>query len=160
METTSPHPPHQASRRFLIGVGVALLVVAVATLVFQGLRTTGLEAGSPEEAAVGFAKAVLDRDFGTAHDVLTPDKQDECALTSFQTWWGDEATTIVVGNVVERERVATVWMDLRSVDPYDFPFDPLPDYYDQDAWVSLERIDGAWRVTDASYGLMDCARRL
>lgn len=160
METVTRNPGQQRSRRFLIAVGVALFLIAVGTLILQGLRTPQLEAGSPEETAVRFTVAVLNRDFGEAHDLLTPNKQDECVLTSFQTWWGEDATTVVVSNVVIRQSAATVWMDLETVDPYDFPFDPVPDYHEQDAWVALERVGDEWRVADASYGLLDCARRL
>ena len=146
METTNQprrsNPTSRRSNRFLVGVGVVAVALAAGTLVLQGLRSSGLEPGSPEEAAVRFTEAVLGRDYGAAHDLLTPAQQDECALTTFQTWWSDDATTIVVDNVVARTEAATVWVSMSTLDPYDFPLDPLPDYHDHEAWVSLERIDG------------------
>lgn len=162
METfdTQRPVPGRTARRFLIGTGVALVLFGAVALVVGGLRSPRLEPGSPEEAAANFTSAVLSHNYGVAYAQLSPDRQTECAPTSFPTWWGDRSTAVVVDSVVVRGDEVTVWLQVETLDPFDFPLDPFPDYYDETAWVSVERLDGEWRVTDASYLLLDCARSL
>ncbi len=102
---------------------------------------------------------MFDDDIEAAHSLLTRDLQEECPASDLGLLNLREPTVAVFEDVRITEDVATVTVELRSVDYLDGGIFPDFDVWDRTASIRLERSGNQWRVANASHPLMTCPRR-
>ncbi len=144
---------------FLVVVGSALAAIFVSGLVLGRSRSTQFTPGSPEAVAQDFLQAVFDNDVEAAHSLLTPELQDECPASDLGLLNSREPTVAVFDDVRISGDVATVTVELRSVDYLAEGIFPDFDVWGRTASIRLDRSDNEWRVANASHPLMTCPRR-
>jgi hypothetical protein len=149
------------SKWWLIGGGAALavlLVVAIAVALAE--RETTLTAGTPEAAVQGFLKAIEDKDYVTAHGMLSGDLRVKCPVEEFagQGRFGGvqplDDTRITLEETTVFDSTATVMVKVTTFYSNE-PFGTSESSYSQ-AFTLKKDADGQWRFTEYPYPLYGC----
>jgi hypothetical protein len=153
--------PISMSKWWLIGGGVALVaLVAVAIGVALAERETTLAAGTPEAAVQEFLKAVEDKDYVTAHGMLSADLRTKCPVEEFagQGRFGGvqslEDTRITLEESKVFDSTATVTVKVTTFYSNE-PFGTSESSYSQPFTLKKDA-DGQWRFTEYPYPLYGC----
>ncbi len=113
----------------------------------------------PEATAQAYIQALFDEDSETAHGYLSTDLQAECEPGDLEPWWVRNADSASFDEVHNDGSHAEIELRLLS-NEYDlgiFPFDSYD--YSRETELELDRVDGEWVITDATWPLAGCTWR-
>ncbi|MEK9659391.1 MAG: hypothetical protein VW450_05550 [Chloroflexota bacterium] len=156
--------PQHASGRWLVGIGaavVALALVSVLVSVLAGGRgPAALEPGSPEEAVQRYLLAIKERDYAAAYALLGPDLTEACTLSDFLAnarydTMQDFRVQLDESQIVDVTH-ANVWVRITQFygNP---PFDLSESTFT--TTFLLERVAGAWVLAEAPWPGYGCGFR-
>jgi hypothetical protein len=146
------------SRLWLIGAGVALAALLVASIAVALLREPeSFGEDTPERAVQLYLAALADDDFAAAHELLSSDMMRRCPLTSMvrglyaKEELGDsrvmlKESTLVDGTAFVTARVTRI----RSSGPFDTSESSHEQRY------TLVEEDGEWRLSDNMWPSHGC----
>ena len=159
--------PQHASGRWLVGIGAAvvgLALVSVLVSVLAGGRAPAdLEPGTPEEAVQRYLLAIKDRDHGAAYALLAPDIREACSFTDYVSESRyfyqdtadfraqmDETITLDTDTADVRVRITQFY----GTPPFDLSESTFTATY------LMERVDGAWYLGQAGWPHWGCPHRI
>jgi hypothetical protein len=139
----SEEGPNQ--RKWVLPV-VAGSVLLVLTLIALFREPVVLDRATPEGTVQAFLQAILDNDFETAHDQLSPGLQEECSTADISSAAPYENFTATLGEVEEFGDETIVHVTLRlgdgsSIEGYGF--DPGP--------FRLRQESGTWGISEVAW---------
>jgi len=143
----------------LLGIGILVLLALLVALAVAGSNVRTYEAGTPEAAAQAYIQALFDGDTHAGHGYLSEDLQRECEPWDLELWWVRHSDSASFDEVRIDGDHAAIELRLVSSD-YEvgvFPFDNYD--YSQETELELDRFDGEWLITDATWPLAGCTWR-
>jgi hypothetical protein len=143
----------------LVGIGVLVAVAVLVILALAGSDVRSYEPDTPEAAAQAYIQALFDEDPRTAYDHLSAHLQSQCEPNDLELWWVRRADSASFDEVRIDGDHAEIELRLMSND-YDrgiFPFDNYD--YSRETELELDRVDGEWVITDATWPLAGCTWR-
>jgi hypothetical protein len=146
-------------RSILIGIGIFVALALIVALALARSNVRSYEPGTPEATAQAFIQALLDEDPETAHGFLAADLKKVCEPRDLNLWWVPHADRAVFDEVRADATHAEIEISLLSND-YEFGIFPFDNYdYSRETELELDRFDGEWLVTDATWPLAGCTWR-
>lgn len=146
-------------RPILIGIGVFVVLSVIVTLALAGANVRTYAAGTPEATAQAYIQALFDEDPETAHGYLSQDLQTKCEPDDLELWWARRADSASFDEIRSDGDHAEIELRLVSSD-YDlgiFLFDSYD--YSRETELELDRRNGEWVITDATWPLAGCTWR-
>lgn len=143
----------------LIGIGVLVAVAVLVILALAGSDVRAYEPDTPQAAAQAYIQALFDDDPRTAYSHLSADLQSQCRPNDLDLWWVRRADSASFDEVRTDGDHAEIELRLMSSD-YDrgiFPFDNYD--HSRETELELDRVDGEWVITDATWPLAGCTWR-
>ena len=150
---TSPGTP------ILVGASVVVVLALLAMLALSRSSTRSYGPDTPEAAAQGYLQAVFDDDTDLAHTYLSSELRTKCSSHDFDWWWAHQADSATFEEVRVEGDHAEIELRLTSND-YEHDLFPFPDYnHSRETELELDRIEGGWVITDATWPLAGCTWR-
>ena len=143
----------------LIGIGVFVVLALLVAVALARSDVRSYAPGTPEATAQAYIQALFDEDSETAHGYLSTDLQAECEPGDLEPWWVRNADSASFDEVHNDGTHAEIELRLLS-NEYDlgnFPFDSYD--YSRETELELDRVDGEWVITDATWPLAGCTWR-
>lgn len=140
----------------LIGIGLLVVLAAVVAIALTGDSIRAYGPGTPEATAQAYVQALFEEDIDKAHGYLSHDLQTKCDPEDLDLWWVRDADSATFDEIRRDGEHAEIELRLKSRD-YDlgiFLFDSYD--YSQETELELDRLDGEWVITDATWPLAGC----
>ncbi len=138
-----------------LAVGISIIVALL--LARDDVRS--YEPGTPEATAQAFIQAMFDEDVEAARNFLSAELQRECRGDDLNLWWVRNADSARFDSVDISDDTADIEVSLITTE-YEPGFFPFSDHdYSSETEIELERHDGTWVITNATWPLSGCTWR-
>lgn len=156
MSTKTPDSP---GTPILIGIGIFVVVALIVAITLAGSNVRSYEPGTPEAVAQAYIQALFDEDTDEAYEYLSADVQEKCEPRDLDLWWVRDAESASFDEVrIDGDR-AEIELRLLSTD-LELGVFPFENYdYSRETELELDRVDGEWVITDATWPLTGCLWR-
>jgi hypothetical protein len=150
---------HLPGTPILLGVGLLVLLAVIVALALAGPNVRSYEPGTPEAVAQAYIQALFDEDNPAAHGFLSPELKTKCEPEDLELWWVHNADSASFDEVRDDGDHAEIELSLVSSD-YDLDAFPFDNYdHSRQTELELDRVDGEWVITDATWPLAGCTWR-
>ncbi|MEA2000962.1 MAG: hypothetical protein U9N84_03620 [Actinomycetota bacterium] len=151
--------PRMPGTPILIGIGFLVMVAVIVALALAGGNIRTYDPGTPEATAQAYIQALFEEDTDTAFGYLSPELQAKCEPKDIELWWVRRADSASFDEVRSDGDHAEIELRLKSSD-YDLGIFPFDNYdYSRETELELDRLDGEWVITDATWPLAGCTWR-
>jgi hypothetical protein len=156
MSTTSLRKP---GTPILIGIAVFVVIALLVVLALANANVRTYEAGTPEAVAQSYIQALFDEDTEAAHQYLSTELQAKCQLEDLDMWWVRSSDSASFDQVKVEGDHAEIELRLNSQN-YDLGLFPFDNYnYSEETELELDRVEGEWVITNATWPLAGCTWR-
>lgn len=146
----------QRSRLVLIVIGATLIVLVAVALVMAVQPPPEFDPATPQGAAQGYFRAVVDRDPNAAFDYLADDIRSECNRGELRHVTPDGARVVIAATEVTADE-ATVEVEITETWG-EGPFDAGPGRLSFDETLFMERHGDRWLITETPWPIHDYCR--